>query len=231
MDDDIIEIKPGIGGLAVNLRAAWRRLRRGCQATPGRDVALRFLSLFGDHGIPNGCIPSLIAGLSYRAVESPDALLAELHREHLVAASGLLGVELAWLEGVQPKLYGPRYCYKSPEHFFQALDAFSVSDMLPLRALATTRGLDRTSGQLQRLALVLVESVPTAGEPQIERYVPFMDAWDWSHTPCRLQLKAMVRAYGRPVPIHEVDAAVIEGITAGQRVPREASQPSLITDP
>jgi hypothetical protein len=197
----------------------------------GPTVAERFLGLFDDHSVARGRIPNLVEGLSYRAVESPDALLAELRREQLVAASELFGVQLAWLEGAQSTIYAAPHCYKSPDDFFIALGSLSSQDRLPLRALSTTRNLDRSSPTLQRMALVLVERIPGIDEPEVDRYVPFADAWDWLHRPCRLQLKAMVRAYGRPVPIHEVDMAVIEAITDGQRVPMEASRNPLITEP
>jgi hypothetical protein len=231
MKDEVIELKPGMYGVAVDLRAAWRRLSQGREATPGLDVAARFLRLFDDHGVSRGRIPSLIEGLSYRAVDSADSLLAELRREHLIAAACLLRVELAWLEGAQQNLYALQSCSKSPDRFFGALQSLSSPHALPLRALATTRNLDRSRRKAQRVTLVLVESAPLSHEQLLDRYVPFADAWDWSHPPCRLQLKAMVRAYGRPVPIHEVDQSVIEAITNGERVPREAAKHPFITEP
>ena len=89
MEDDIIEIKPGFAGVAINVRAAWRRVSKQGRVDRGPTVAERFLGLFDDHGVARGRIPNLVEGLSYRAVESPDALLAELRREQLVAASEL----------------------------------------------------------------------------------------------------------------------------------------------
>ena len=76
MEDDIIEIKPGFAGVAINVRAAWRRVSKQGRVDRGPTVAERFLGLFDDDGVARGRIPNLVEGLSYRAVESPDALLA-----------------------------------------------------------------------------------------------------------------------------------------------------------
>lgn len=83
--------------------------------------------------------------------------------------------------------------------------------------------------------LVVLEQVGEIGEEAVCRYRVYNDAWDWSHPPCRLELKAMVRLVHRglrmPVPLHRVSRGVLEIIRAGKRVPRLELQGCLLTEP
>ena len=59
----------------------------------------------------------------------------------------------------------------------------------------------------------------------------FSDGFDWGYEGCRLQIKAMIRAYGRPVPLYVTDADQIEDLYAGHVVPANLMRGALCTSP
>ena len=69
----------------------------------------------------------------------------------------------------------------------------------------------------------------------VDRYHIFGDSWDWSHAPCRIQLKAMARVmdrvFGYPTPIFKVKQRELEAVRSGERVPRDLVNRCLMTDP
>ena len=58
MGDDIIEIKPGVPGLKLNVRALLRHFAKKAETDPVSAVAYRFLYLFQEHGVAGTQIPA-----------------------------------------------------------------------------------------------------------------------------------------------------------------------------
>jgi len=65
----------------------------------------------------------------------------------------------------------------------------------------------------------------------IYRHHPFADGWEWSYPECRIQLKAMVRALGRPVPLYKVSDRQIEQAYGGSLFYRSVLKGPLLTEP
>ena len=236
MDDDIIEIKPTLGPFTVNIRALVRRLGIQGKSDPVVLVAERFLRLFLEHGIPKAQIPRLIPQLTLEKLRTTESLLPALSTQVLESAATIFGGRLSWLEGADDRIYERLSCYKQPQIFFDLLTALNIPlNGFAVRALATTKALDCRNDRTQQLALVLVEKVQDFGSEEIVRYHVYGDAWDWSHPPCRIQLKAMVRLIfhtsHRPVPLHQVKPAILRAIIEGKCVPHAALHGCLLTSP
>lgn len=236
MGDDIFEIKPTVGPFTLNVRALMRRLGKKGQSDPVAVVAQRFLQLFLDHGIAITQIPRLIPQLSLENLRSTESLLPALSSNVLESAVTMFGVRLSWLDGVDDRIYETLYCYKQPHLFLEYFTTLNIpANGFAVRALAATKALDGRNDRTQQLALVLVEKVQDFGSEEITRYRVYGDAWDWSHPPCRIQLKAMVRLIfqtsHRPVPIHQVKPAILQAIIEGKCVPHAALQGCLLTSP
>ena len=99
------------------------------------------------------------------------------------------------------------------------------------RSIATDKLLDSKSGRSQRIELVMVERVAWFGDELIERYAPLCDGRDWAYEDHRLELKAIVRAYGSPVPLYQCSPAEMEGLYHGSVVPRSLMRGSLLSQP
>lgn len=236
MSEEIFEIKPGFGGISVNVRALLRRFGKKDPHDPVTVVAQRFLQLFVDHGVTVTQIPRLIPNISLDKLKSTDALLPALTSDVLESAAALFGVSLSWLEGVDDCIYEPLFCYKQPHLFFEELAALKMpSSGFAVRALTATKVLDARNDWTQQLALVLVEKAKDLGSDEIPRYRIFGEEWDWSHPPSRLQLKAMARLfftiYHRPVPVHLVKPEKLQAIIDGNCVPHDILQGCLLTNP
>jgi len=236
MDDDIIEIKPGFGGVALNVRALVRQFGKKDKIDPLAVVAQRFLQLFQDHGVAISQIPRLIPQMTLDKLRSTGALLPWLTPDVLESTAALWGVRLSWLEGVDDRVYEPMFCYKQPDLFFENLATLKLPENgFAVRALSSTKKLNGRNDCWQPLALVLVEKVQDLGSDEINRYRVYGDGWDWSHLPCRLQLKAIARlfseTYRRPVPLHQVKPAELQSIIDGRCVPHSALQGCLLTNP
>jgi hypothetical protein len=100
MPDDILEIKPGLYGFRLNIRALIRRFTRQAKKDPVAVVAQRFLQLFQDHGVPIAQIPRLV----------PQVTLDKL----------MLGVKLE-VGFIRPYLPGPCRCAHSRCTVFNGL--------------------------------------------------------------------------------------------------------------
>jgi hypothetical protein len=236
MGDDIIEIKPGFGGVALDVRALFRQFGKKDNHGPVTVVAQRFLQLFQDHGVAISQIPRMIPQLTLDKLRSSEALLPSLTPDVLESAATLFGVRLSWLEGVDDRIYESYYCYKQPSLLFEDLATLSLpTNGFAMRTLSSTKKLDCRSGRRQILALVLVEKVQNLGEEEILRYRIYDNEWGWSHPPCRVQLKAMARLFfqihKRPVPLHQVNPETLQAIIDGKCVPHIALQGCLLTNP
>jgi hypothetical protein len=232
--EDIVEIKPGLAGVRVNVRALLRRLM--VKPAPASIVAKQFLTLFDAHGVAPTQIQQFLPQLTLDKLNSVEALLAALTNNVLDDAAKLFKVRREWLDGVDSQIYHLDFCYKAPKRFFEALAALGRhADEFPVRALYATRRLDCRAGRPQPLALLLVEKVRDLGEEEICRYVIFHDGWDWGYSPSRIQLKAMARVvdrvFGQVVPLYPVESSVLEAVRGGRLIPRACLCGSPITEP
>jgi hypothetical protein len=229
--NDIVQIKPTIYGVGIDLIAMWRKLRRsGLVGTT--SVAARFISLFDAHGVVVAQIPRLIPGIGLHQLTSPEALLPALTGEVMERACELFGVRREWLEGVDSRMYPLRFSYKNPRQFFDELRSLrNPVRCMPVRALTTRKFLDAKSAHSQRVELVLVEEVATFDDFIVERYAPLSDGRDWCYKDHRIEIKAIVRAYGGTVPLYECSREEIDAVYQGSIVPRRLMSGCLISEP
>lgn len=214
----------------------WDRFRKFWRTNrePAPDsVESRFVKLFEDHGVHRNQIPRLLASdLKLSDLRDDVTLLAALSDSHLAAACELFGVRREWLEGESPRMYETRWCYKAPSNLLTELSRLgSPPEIAPLRAVATSLPLDNRSSVGHRVELILVETAGWLGEKEIPRFRVFSDGFNWIYEESRLQIKAMLRAYGRPVPLYEVTTKQIENLYAGYIVPAALLRGSLCTSP
>jgi hypothetical protein len=236
MGDDILEIKPALGPFTLNLRALARRLQEKGNYDPVAIVAERFLQIFQEHGVAVSQIPRMIPQLRLEQLRTTDSLLQALTGDVLERAANLFRVRLEWLEGADECIYEPLFCYQQPHALFDHCATLNLpSYAFAVQALTTTKALDCRNDRQQPIALVLVDKVQELGKEEITRYCVYRDAWNWSHQPCRIQLKAMARLvlqnYRRPVPLHQVKPALLQAIIEGKCVPHAALQGCLLTNP
>jgi len=203
-------------------------------------VAQRFLQSFLDHGVQAAQIPRLLPVIKLDDLKSEQALLSVLSPELLDHAARMLGIRSQWLEGVDDKIYEYKACYKQPELFFELFaDVQNRVDYdfsyFPLRVLSITKKLDASDDRQQLLVPVLVEKFAELGDEWIYRYHVFNDGFDWSHPPCRIQLKAMVKmiytVLQAPVPLFVISPAKLQSILDRKKVPSEVVNRSLLTNP
>jgi hypothetical protein len=228
---DIFQIKPSFYGVGIDLIALWRWIRRQRPSVVDK-VALRFIELFEQHGVVVTQIPRLLPSIELAQLSSPASLLPALTNDVLNAACALFGVRREWLEGDSEQIYEHRYCYKSPSRFFDELTSIERPAMIAaVRALTSQKQLDLHAPTSQRIELVMVEVAGWLGDEEIESYRPFSDGWEWGYPPCRLQLKAMIREYGSPVPLFQVTQREIDLIYSGGIIPKSLMRSALCTDP
>jgi hypothetical protein len=224
MADDIIEIKPGVPGLKLNVRALLRHFAKKAKTDPVSAVAHRFLCLFQEHGVPVTQIPRLLPSLTLDKLKSVESLLPHLKGDILDQAASLFRVRREWIEGATPSIYDSFTCYKQPEKFFEELAATKTSDVsYPIRALFSTPTLDMNDGREQPMAILFLEKAADLAGDQILRYRICCDQWDWGYWKCRIQLKAMTRLVDKelrqPIPLHRTDTKSLEQIREGNRIP------------
>ena len=237
MSKEIFQLKPNIYGIGIDLRALhkrWKELRGRALSDDGgvATVASRFLGVFAEHGVSSAGIPRLVPSLRYEDLRDEHSLLSALTPGTLDQAASLFGVRTAWLTGTDDAIYDLDYSYKSPSRLGEKLsqlkrDTYNV----PLRAISTSKCLDRHGAYVQRLELVAVEPVATVDETTIYRFHPFADGWDWRYEECRIQLKAMVRALGHPVPLYQVSESDMDLAYRGELFYRSALRGPRITEP
>ena len=230
MSDEIFQLKPNVQGIGVDLRALYRWMR----SDPNRNtsgVASRFLELFWCHGLQAGHIPRLVPSLNFSDLADEKSLLSALTPKLIDEVGSVFGVRPEWIAGIDEQKYQTGYCYKSPQRLFDVLDSLRAITSLPLLAISTVKILDRHAAAPQRVELVVVEKVSELGETDVYRYHPFADGWDWQYAGCRIQLKAMARAFGRPVPLYQVTSKQMEAFYSGKEFPRALVSGPRITDP
>ncbi len=235
MSDEILQLKPGIYGVSLDLKALIKRLRSGGEAPdPVAALAERFLRVFLEHGVAVPQIPRLVADLPLSALRNVDTLIAALNPSVLETVAAMFGIRREWLDGVTETIYPDRFVYKDLPAFLELLPGEDLDPgVIEAMALASVE-LDYRKNQEQPVALVLRERVAVLGEQIVPRFIVLNDAWDWSYAPTRFQLKAMARiCYERfgPIPIHRVPKSRLDAIRSGKAVPSELVSTKRITNP
>ena len=189
-------------------------------------VPKRFLQVFREHGIEAAQIPRLFPEIRLEDLQSEQHLFSILNHDLLQKVANYFGVRLEWLEGVDDTIYEHWMSYKCPEKLFEDLAAIPKQNLYyPIRILVNDKKLDRLSRAPQHLVLVVAEKIGELGEQTVERFRIYDSLWDWHHSPCRYQLKAIGRLIHNvlhmPIPIYEVDMETLESISNGERIPRQ----------
>lgn len=216
----------------LNRMKRWLRPKDEPQSVS--SAAERFIYVFEAHGIPVSQIPRLIPQLKLSQLRTSQTLLEVLTPSIIDQVAKLFGVRSEWLEGADDVIYQTRYCYKSPELFFEHFQTINPNaENCPVRVLVNDKNLDYKSGKYQILALVLVETIQLFGEDFINRYHIYSDAWDWGYKTTRIQLKAMARLLGRihQIPLFNVSTDTLEAVLQGERIPHEFLQRPLLSEP
>ncbi|RFC40412.1 MAG: hypothetical protein DID89_2727546964 [Candidatus Nitrotoga sp. CP45] len=218
----------------------WKNFTGKSKKNPVNIVTERFLQAFKDHGVKPSQIPRLMPQIKLDHLQSEATLLAALTPELLDQTAKLFGISIKWLEGASEKIYEYQSCYKQPEIFFKLFCAIQggkwIDDIgIPFRVLVSSKKLDGSSETYQPLVPVLVEKIAHLGDEPIYRYIVFNDGFDWSHTPARIQLKAMARiAYlhgGTVPPLLMVKPEILERILERKMIPHNYLQGGLVSDP
>jgi hypothetical protein len=104
-----------------------------------------------------------------------------------------------------------------------------------VRVLCSSKNLDCKTNREQILVPVLLERIAELGGECIYRYTIFNDGFDWGYEPGRIQLKAMARmvykALHTPVPLMIITSAELQSVLDRKKVPREALDGCLVTNP
>jgi len=236
MSDDIIEIKPTLGPVTIDLIALLRKLAGGPKPDPVAVVAKRFVELFAAHGVAVTQIQHFLPQLTLDKVQKPEMLLGALTPDVLEQAAQLFKIRRTWLEGVDNQIYDCAFCYQVPKAFFEELATVPIThEYVPVRGLFCTETLDCRNPTSQPIALVLIEKIRELGDTEIFRYRVFHDDWDWNYPKSRIQLKAMVRVMEQlhlgPVPLDLVKPAIVEQVQEGKMIPRPYLLRAPTSDP
>lgn len=199
-------------------------------------VPSRFFQVFREHGVEASQIPRLLPQLRLDDLKSERSLLAVLDHDLLEKTAKLFGVRIEWLEGVDDVIYEYHSCYKQPEIFFETLTKMRWSFLhAPVRAIVSDIDLDYRRGGVQPIALVFLDEVAQIGEETIYRYRVESGEWNWEHSPCRLQLKAMARLAFKKwrivIPIFVVKYSILEAICENKLIPATYLDGCLSTNP
>lgn len=219
--EDVIDLKPNIGGIGINLNALWRWWHS--KPNPLTIVPERFLKLFREHNVAVSQIPRLIPGLTLEQLSSPELLLQVLTPKHLKRAAELFGIRLAWLEGTSKVIYDIHPSYKNPWAFFEDYKTLKVDPFaFPVVGFTSAKKLDWRSDKDQPIVLVMREKCAQLGEKDIYRF-RIHDQFLWGYWKSRIQLKAMMRVLYKqseiPVRIYRVDASILKQMEEGRLIP------------
>lgn len=205
-------------------------------------MAERFLYVFEAHGIEVSEIPRFIAQIKYQDLQAPSSLMAALTPAMIDATAELLGVRRQWLEGSDDLVLYPFGRRGNPDDMLNRLrSAVSASmdhgffDRFPLRVLTTSKALSREPGEHSTLLPVIVEPIGDLGDRSVYRCHVFGDSYDWSHTPSRLELKAITwllsHRLNAIVPLFQVSEEELDDIRSGMAIPSMVWRKGLVTDP
>lgn len=201
-----------------------------------RIITERFIRLFHEHNVAIGQIPLLRPELKLGDLASHETLLSALSNDLLEKTAEQFWVQKEWLEGADVEIYPHRSFYKWPKKFFEDLSRLKFDRYeCPVRVLVVNRKLDRNDPVTQPLLLLMMEKITDLGEEIISRYHIYNDGWDWAHSPCRLELKAIARLLyqrlGVITPLIEVPADILEKIERAEAIPTRWLHSPVVTDP
>jgi hypothetical protein len=193
----------------------WKSKRTEPSVEP---LAERFVRLFAVHGVHRNQIPRFFGhGLSLSDMRDDAALACTLGHEHLLHASGLFGVELAWLESSEGLAQERHDFYKRPKDFAQFIETLAV------RAKAAggyVRGLilwPTNWDSDSEMVFLLAEPVGYLDHEVIERFywVGSGPPWYWrsrGYVASQIALAAHhnVILHGRKLPNKMMTNAVVE---------------------
>lgn len=211
-----------VGPATLDLNALHRRVKKA----PVLLVAYRFLKAFKDHDVKITQIQRLIPEITLDRVSSAEALLPALTDDVLTRTAKILGIERAWLDGVQERMYRPRSSYQYAPAFFDVVKGLERPYIWhPLKAYCLDPNLDLRKGRPQPIVLVFAEKIcDWDDDGELLRFIPFTEEWDWGYAKSRLQLKATIRACHeyldiRVVPLYQVDRKTLIDLSEGRIVP------------
>jgi hypothetical protein len=203
-------------------------------ATPNL-VAKRFRQLFVDHGIEETQIPRVFSKITLDDLKSDESLLKKLTPDLINEVAELFKVRVEWIEGVDDTIYSLWTCYKQPEKFFKYLKKIKYEEhSFPFRLITTTEKFDYKDGSYQPFSILFVEKIAELGDEDIHRYQLDTD-WNWQHSYCRIQIKAMAMLYWQqerqPITIHKVSKEIYEQIEDLSLIPYHYLRGSLVSEP
>ena len=162
---------------------------------PKAALRARFRRCFSTQGITDLQIARLMpvdAPLSAAQVLDDKELLYALNPVRLNHVADLFGIERAWLDGADSKIYPSCCVYKNPGAFLDFLvDATTKHDRVEFWI---TKGADNDLDRFPSMSAIacgLRASVGTVGETTVWRDLPLSDVWNWQHPPARNGIKAM----------------------------------------
>lgn len=203
-------------------------------ATPSL-VAKRFRQLFVDHGIEETQIPRVFSKITLDDLKSDESLLKKLTPDLINEVAALFKVRVEWIEGVDDTIYRRFNCYKRPELFFKNLKTIQYGEhSFPFRLITTTEKFDYKDGSNQPFSILFVEKIAELGDENIPRYQLDTD-WNWQHSYCRIQIKAMAMLYWQqahqPITIHKVSKEIYQQIQDSSIIPYSYLRGSLVSEP
>ena len=220
---DIIEIKPGLYGISIDVRELFRRWFFKKESDPISLIPKRFFEIFKMHDVSVSQIPRLIHGLTLDQLQTVDTLLPILTPDHLHDTAKLFGIRQEWLEGTSDTIYNTYNCYKNSWEFFRILQEVDVASFnFPVVAFTSVKRLDASSNSDQPIVIVMREKCADLNGHSIQRYF-IHNQYLWSYEKSRIQLKAMIRVfyqrYETPVPIFQIDDQTLKELGEGRMFP------------
>jgi hypothetical protein len=220
-------------------KKAFRQLFAKPRSSTPDTVAARFLQVFQEHGVEATRIPRLLPQIRLDDLQSPAKLLAALTTELLHTTAQLFGVRRQWLEGIDDQIYGRLGTYKQPgillEHLATAVADSKPQRGWPLRALVTTMHLDRNDDRSQAMVPILLERIAELDDETIYRYHLYVDGFDWSYAPGRMELKALARLayqiFRTTVPLYPISQKQMSEIMACKAIPWRYLMGTVLTTP
>lgn len=214
----------------------WRHERRLKKLNEGYDyqvatpelTAKRFKLLFNLHGIEVSEIPEVkgFESITLHDLNSNDRLIQKLTPEFLKKTATIFGIRIEWLRSGEPVLYRHRHWYKTRlKDFFEDLKEIDFENTYdPFIVLTTHDKLDVDNPEYQPFVLVLRKHIGIVDEKDIYKY--YMESvWDWHHSPCRLQAKALATKYyeltDRIITMYTVESDEFYKITQGYIPPKD----------
>lgn len=197
-------------------------------------VSKRFKQVCDDHGIEVTQIPRVFENITLHDLQSDDSLLIKLTPKFIEEVAKFFNVRRNWLEGIGNEIYEYRTFYKRPELFFEYLNQVKYDEWcFPFRIITPEDKFDLNNDNRQPFTIIFVEKVAELDDEDIFRF--HLDSgWSWSHSPCRIEIKALAKLYWQqahhPISIHQVPNDIYYQIENLEMIPHRYLG-ALITNP